>query len=92
MQAQTIQEEKWVVIGKKGVITLPKTLRTEAGMAVGSIAKAKLVGKTIVIEPREEVGYRLFSKEEIEQWKKEDKLPPEMEKELADYWDEIGLP
>lgn len=89
---QNIQKEKWVVIGKKGVITLPKSMRDQIGMEEGEIAKAKLVGNKIVIEPRKEVGYRIFTQEEIDQWLKDDELPPELAKETEKYWNEQGLP
>ena len=81
---QVAREEKWVIIGKKGIITLPKSMRKKAGMEEGEIAKAKLVGKTIVIEPRKEVGYRIFTPEQIEQWKKDDALPPKLAKETEE--------
>lgn len=90
--SQNIAEEKWVIVGKKGVITLPKSMRDQIGMEEGAIAKAKLVDNKIVIEPREEFGYRIFTKAQIEQWKKDDELPPESAKETERYWDEQGLP
>ncbi|MDO8498039.1 MAG: hypothetical protein Q7S61_05865 [bacterium] len=69
-----------------------KTMRKKAGIEEGEIVKAKLVGKTIVIEPRKEVGYRIFTPEQIKQWKKDDKLSPKLAKETEKYWDEAGLP
>lgn len=81
--------EAWVRVLKKGMITLPKALRDQIGIKEGGIAKAKLVGNTIVIEPREEVGYRLFTDEQIQQWLKDDELPEELAKEAEEIWSDI---
>ena len=86
MQTQVQQElqETWVRVLKKGIVTLPKSMREKTGIKEGDVAKAKLVGNTIVIEPREEVAYRIFTDEEIERWKEEDKLPPELEQKAKE--------
>lgn len=89
---QSIPDEKWVVIGKKGVITLPKSMRDQIGIEEGAIAKAKLINNTIVIEPREEVGYRIFTKEQAEQWKKDDVLLPDLAQDTENYWNKQELP
>ena len=78
-------QEVWVRILKKGLITLPKAMRENAGIKESDIAKAKLVGDTIVIEPREETKYRIYTKEQIEQWKKDDELPPELAKKAEKF-------
>jgi AbrB family looped-hinge helix DNA binding protein len=90
MQTQTPQElsETWVRVLKKGIVTLPKSMREKVGIKEGDVAKAKLVGNTIVIEPREEVSYRIFTDEEIERWKEEDKLSPELEQETKELMEE----
>ncbi len=91
MQTQTHQEpsETWVRVLKKGIVTLPKAMREKAGIKEGDVAKAKLVGNTIVIEPREEVAYSIFTDEEIERWRKEDELPPELAKEAEELWPDL---
>lgn len=87
--SSTKSAEAWIKVLKKGMITLPKALRDQVGIKEGGIAKAKLVGNTIVIEPREEVGYRLFTDEQIQQWLKDDVLPPELAKEAEELWSDI---
>ncbi len=68
------QEEYLRILGK-GMITIPKEWRDELGLTEGEIVKAQKVGSRVVIESEtEEVPYRIFSNEEIEQWLKEDRL------------------
>lgn len=68
------QEEYLRILGK-GMVTIPKAWRDELGLSEGEIVKAQKVGNRVVIESgTEEVPYRIFSNEEIEQWLKEDRL------------------
>ena len=46
-------QETWVKVLGRGVITIPKAMREQVGMREGEIAKARVVGKKIVIEPQE---------------------------------------
>ena len=75
-------QEVWIRVLKKGIVTLPKAMREKVGIKEGDVAKAKLVGNNIIIEPRE-TPYegRIFTDAEIAQWKKDDELLPEMAKE-----------
>lgn len=80
-QPQPEIQEVWVRVLKKGIVTLPKAMREKAGIKEGDVAKAKLVGNNIVIEPREKAFEgRIFTNEEMAQWKKEDELPPKLAK------------
>ena len=74
--------EVWVKILNKGLMTIPKAMREKVGIKEGDVAKARVEGNKIVIEPREEVDYRIFTDEEIKRWKKEDKLPPKLAKKV----------
>lgn len=68
------QEEYLRILGK-GMVTIPKAWRDELGLSEGEIVKAQKIGSRVVIERgTEEVPYRIFSNEEIEQWLKEDRL------------------
>ncbi len=76
------QEEYLRILGK-GMVTIPKEWRDELGLEEGEIVKAQKIGNKMVIESgTERVPYRIFSNEEIEQWLKEDRLPPVLAKKI----------
>ena len=90
MQVQSSkQEETWVKILKKGIITLPKAMREKAGMKEGDVARAKRIGNVIIIEAREEAPYRVFTDEEIVEWLKKDQLSKKLSSETEKYWSDI---
>lgn len=69
-------QEEWLKILGKGMVTLPKKWRDELGIASGDIVRAKREGNRVVIEPRKmKVPYRVYSDSEIDQFLKEDRLP-----------------
>lgn len=85
----SIQDEAWIKILPKGLITIPKKIREKLGLKEGDVAQVKISDNTIVIKPREPVGYRLYSKEEMEQWVKDDELPIELAKKAQTMWSDI---
>ncbi len=85
----TVQDEVWIKILPKGLITLPKKMRERLDIKAGDIAKVKILGKTIVIKPREVIEYRLFTNKEIKQWVKDDQLPEALAKKAQDIWSDI---
>lgn len=87
-QLSLATDEIWVKILPKGLITIPKKIRKKIGLKEGDVVKARLSGKTIIIEPRE-TSYRLFSNEEIKRWIKEDKLPLKLAKKAKEFWADI---
>lgn len=84
-----IQEDTWIKILPKGLITIPKKMRDRLGIKDGDIAKINISKNSIIIEPRESNEYRLFSDEEIEQWVKDDKLSIELAKKSQAIWSDI---
>lgn len=90
--AQKNAQVEWVNILSKGIITIPKKMRELVGIKEGDIAKIKVEGNTIIIEPREQISLdqvRTFSNEQIEQWIKDDELPSDLAKDTADYWNNL---
>lgn len=85
----TIQDEVWIKILPKGLITLPKKMREKLDIKAGDIAKVKISAGSIVIEPRDSVKYRLFTDREIKQLVKDDKLPAKLAKKAQDIWSDI---
>ena len=87
MQTALLQTE-WVNVLSKGIITIPKKMRDQVGIKEGDITKMRVVGKTIIIEPKEPsyAEVRKFSKEELQQWLEEDTLSPQMAKQVEAYW------
>lgn len=76
------QEEYLRILGK-GMVTIPKAWRDELGLSEGEIVKAQKIGNKMVIESgTEEVPYRIFSNEEIEEWLEEDRLPKALAKKV----------
>ena len=81
--ASISSEEEWLKILGKGMVTLPKDWRDELGLESGKVIKAKKVGSKVILEaPEKPAPYRLYSDEEIEEFLKEDQLPPELAKKL----------
>ena len=70
-------QEKWLKILGKGMMTLPKRWRDETGVEAGDIVKAKKEGNKVVIELQQEskAPYRVFSDAEIDEFLEEDRLP-----------------
>lgn len=76
-QAQfTKNDQEWLKVLGKGMITIPKIWREELGIDEGKVVKAEKVGNKVVIQAwGDSVPYRIFSDEEIKQWLNDDKLP-----------------
>ena len=76
---QSTNQEEWLKVLGKGMITLPKKWRDEMGIEDGGVVKAKKEGNTVVIEaqpPRQPTApYRVYSGDEIKEFLDEDKLP-----------------
>lgn len=68
--------EEWLKVLGKGMVTLPKKWRDELGISSGDIVKAKKNGNRVVIEPqkRKLVPYRVYSDSEIDKFLKDDRL------------------
>jgi AbrB family looped-hinge helix DNA binding protein len=78
MQTQIKPQETWIKVLSKGVITIPKEFREQLGLEEGDVAKAKIEGNKLVIQSRkvaQYAEYRTYSKEELDQFAKEDQLP-----------------
>lgn len=75
----TKTDQEWLKVLGKGMITIPKVWRDELGLDEGKVVKAEKVGNKVVIQAwGNSVPYRIFSDEEIKQWLKDDKLPPDL--------------
>lgn len=87
MQTQVQQSSKnqaWIKVVSGGLEAM--------GLEKGEVTIATVVGNKIVIETKQDGKYRMFTDEEIEQWKKDDTLPPELAKETENYWKKLGMP
>lgn len=83
------QDEAWIKILPKGLITLPKRMREKLDIKAGDIAKVKVSGNSIIIKPRELAEYRLFTDKEIKQWVRDDQLPAKLAKKARAIWSDI---
>ncbi|MEX0616286.1 MAG: AbrB/MazE/SpoVT family DNA-binding domain-containing protein [Candidatus Woykebacteria bacterium] len=78
-------QEKWVKILGKGMLTLPKEWRDEAGIDTGDVVKAKKERNKIVIELKDQtkkVPYRTYTDSELDEFLKEDKLPKSLSERI----------
>lgn len=92
MSSQIQPKEEWIKILNKGIITIPKRMRIQAGIKEGDMAKVKLQGKRIIIEANKEMTFdkfRKFTNKQINEWIEEDKLPDKLAKETEDYWKDL---
>lgn len=76
-QVANKQNQEWLKVLGKGMVTIPKQWRDELGIEEGAVVKAKREGNTVVIEPSQSqsVPYRVYSDSEIEQFLADDTLP-----------------
>ena len=67
-------QEEWLKILGKGMVTLPKKWRDELGISSGDVVRAKKEGNRVVIEPRKNklAPYRVYSDSEIDEFVKAD--------------------
>ncbi|MBU3979523.1 AbrB/MazE/SpoVT family DNA-binding domain-containing protein [Patescibacteria group bacterium] len=84
---QVIQsnQEEWLKVLGKGMVTIPKKWREEMGIASGDIVKAKKVGNRMIIDAagiKAIVPYRVYSTAEIDEFLKEDKLPEDLARKV----------
>ena len=80
-QITTRSQEEWLKVLGKGMVTLPKRWRDELGIDSGDMVKAKKEGNKVIIEAArvgQTVPYRVYSKDEIEEFLKEDQIPQEL--------------
>lgn len=85
MQIAVNNQEEWLKILSKGMVTLPISWRKELGIEEGKMVKAKIIDNQIIIEPMEKpVLYRTYSQKELQQFLKDDKLSKNLEKKLAE--------
>lgn len=74
--------ESVIKILPKGLVTIPKKWREELGLDENGLARIRKEGKRLVLEPVSVVGYLLreYSREEIKQFIKEDRITPQLRK------------
>lgn len=76
-------QEEWLKVLGKGMVTLPKKWREELGIETGGVVKAKKEGGKVIIEAQEtgkKAPYRVYSDTEIDEFLKEDVLPKSLAK------------
>jgi AbrB family looped-hinge helix DNA binding protein len=80
--------EEWLKVLGKGMITLPKKWRIEMGIENGDAVKAKKQGNTVIIEGKPQAPppapYRVYSAEEINEFLDADRLPDELERKAKE--------
>ena len=78
------EQEEWLRILGKGMVTIPKSWREELEIKEGNIIRARKEGNKIIIEAvPKDAPYRIYSSAELKQFLKEDVLPADLKKKLA---------
>ena len=69
-------QEEWLKILGKGMVTIPKKWRDDIGINEGDIIKATRQGKNVVLSSLKAraVPYRVYTDEEIKAFIKDDQL------------------
>ena len=86
-QAIMNDNQEWLKVLGKGMVTLPKKWRQELGIETGDVVKAKKEGDKVIIEaPKQEkrTPYRVYSDSEIDEFLKDDKITPDFAKKVQD--------
>ena len=77
------QENEWLKILGKGMVTLPKKWRDDLGIVQGSMIKAYKEGNRVILEtPEEKAPYRVYTNAEIDQFLQDDKLSGSVKKRV----------
>ena len=76
-----------VKILPKGLITIPKKWREALGFEENSLARMRKEGNKLILEPVNVVSYPLrdYSKEEIEEFIKSDRISSQLRKRFRNY-------
>ena len=79
-----MNNQEWLKILGKGMVTLPKPWREEFGFQPGDVVRAQKSGSKIIIESgkTQSVPYRLYTKKELEQFLKDDQLPKKLAEKI----------
>lgn len=88
---RTSQREEWLKVLGKGMVTLPKKWRDEMGITQGDIIRAKKEGNKVIIEPlsSKTAPYRVYSKTEIAEFLKSDKLSRKFSQKVQRHLSQI---
>lgn len=82
--SQTFNNQEWLKVLGKGMITIPKDWRDELGITEGDVVRAKKTGNKVIIEGQQTqaVPYRIYSDAEINEFLKKDRLPKALAKKI----------
>ncbi len=85
-------QEAWLKVLGKGMVTLPKKWRDELGITNGAFIKAKKEGNKVIIEvqPRKLAPYRVYSDAEIDGFLKEDELTASLAEAVQNKLSELS--
>lgn len=89
IQQQGKPQETLIKVLSKGLIAIPKSFRDKLGLKEGDVAKAKVIDDKLIIQSRkvaQYADYRVFTKKQIDEWVKEDKLPEPLATQTKNYW------
>lgn len=79
-------QEEWLKVLGKGMVTLPKKWRDELGIDNGDVVKAKKEGNKVIIEAqKQKVPYRVYSRAEVDAFLNDDVLPVELARKVDQH-------
>ena len=80
-QKETTKQEELLRILTKGMVTIPKQWRDALGIKEGGWIRARNEGGAIILDPlTKEAPYRIYTQEEIDEFLRDDALPPSVSK------------
>ncbi len=77
MSKIAVEQNEWIRVLGKGMITIPKKWRDELEIEEGAIIKAKKIDQKVIIESTQKASfapYRIYSRTELNQFLEDDKL------------------
>lgn len=77
-------QEEWLKVLDKGMVTIPKKWRDDLGITKGNVLKAKKQGTSVVLETAAlNVPYRIYTDAEIDEFLRLDQLETKQMKKRA---------
>lgn len=83
--------ETWAKLLSKGLLTIPKPMREKLNLQEGEVVKIRVIGKRLVIEPREIADYEIITDGKLKEILEMDILPPKLAKATEKYWSHFNL-
>lgn len=79
------QDNSWIKILDKGMVTIPKKFREKFNFRKGDMLKIRLENNQLIIEPTQQTEFRDFSNSYLKEMLKDDALPFAIREKATKY-------